>query len=155
MLKNERGQAFIEMLFVLPLLLMLAFFIIEMGFVMYDLAVVNYAASSAAVEAARQGQFTTETGERTMAYLRDWSSNGGNFNLVRSNVPGNDLDSIVVYGPGADEQFQRGDIITIGVCYPVRFKTFLMDALASWTVDEQELILKARASAVSEVYFEP
>ncbi|MGI5922115.1 MAG: TadE/TadG family type IV pilus assembly protein [Syntrophomonadaceae bacterium] len=155
MLKNERGQAFIEMLFVLPLFLMLAFFIIEMGFVMYDLAVINYAASSTAVEAARQGQFTTATGDRTMAYLRDWSSNGRNFNIVRRSVPGKDIYSIIVYGPGAGDKFQRGDIITIGVCYPVRFKTFLMDALASWTVDEQELFLKARASAMSEVFFEP
>lgn len=155
MLKNEKGQSFIEMLLVLPLLLMVIVFFIEMGFIMYDMAVVNYAASSTVIQAAAEGQFTDTICSTTADYLHNWTSNGKELNIIRSDSPQLDSDAIVIYGPGAGDKFQRGNIITVGVIYPIKFKIFLLNNLADWTISEDNLNLKARASAASEVYFEP
>lgn len=153
-LTDKRGQAFIEMLFVLPLLLLIFFVIMEMGFVMYDFAVVNYAASSAAVEAARKGQFDDDVADRVENYLVNYSSNGKNVQVVRSEFNVTYSTQITLWGPDSGSRFQRGDIITVGVNYPVRFKLFFIDSLAKWVVDECSLTLKSSASAMSEPYIE-
>lgn len=156
MIRSRRGSQTIEMLFVLPVLLMLFFMTVEMGFLMYDFVTVNYAAASAAVEAARKGKFDGEVRQEIAAYLHDWTTEGKRFAVDPwATSPAAQNDTIVLWGPDPDQAFERGSVIEVGVVYPVRFKTFLIDGLARWLVQENVLSLKARAAALSEVHFEP
>lgn len=153
--RNQRGTAFIEWLFILPMIIMIVSFGIEMGFAMYDFSTINYAASSTALEAARKGEFDDEIAVRTAEYINNWTSSGKDLGIIRSDSPFVDPKQVVVWGPSSGSKFQRGQMITVGILYPIEFKMFYMDALAHWVIDDQKLALKARASALSEVYFEP
>jgi len=155
-IRSRRGSQTVEMLFVLPVLLMLFFMTVEMGFVMYDFVTVNYAAASAAVEAARKGKFDGEVRQEIATYLRDWTTEGKRFAVDPwATSPAAQDNTIVVWGPDPNQAFERGSVIEVGVVYPVRFKTFMIDGLARWLVQENVLSLKARAAALSEVHFEP
>lgn len=154
-LKNQRGTAFIEWLIILPMIIMIISFGIEMGFAMYDFATINYVASATAIEAARKGEFDDEVAVRTAEYLTNWTSVGKRMDIVRSDTAITEPEQVVVWGPPTGEKFQRGQMITVGLSYPIEFKAFYMDTLAHWIVADQRLALKARASAPSEVYFEP
>lgn len=140
MIRNRKGSYSLEALFNLPVFLMLFLLIFETGFLMYDWSVVNYAASEAAVEAAKRGEFSETVYNETVAYLDRWTS-GGDGATVTASVP---LDTPV----------QRGEEIRVDVTYPVHFKTFVVDALAHWLVEDNDLQLRASAVASSEVYFE-
>lgn len=150
-----RGSQTIEMLFVLPLLLMVFFMIIEMGFVMYNFVTVNYTAASAAVEAARSGSFNASVRTSTEEYLVNWTTDGKAKEVYHTTTPIDPDGAIVIWGPPPDQIIQRGDPIEVGVIYPIRFKSFVMDSMCRWIVQENALTLKARAVAMSEVYFEP
>ncbi|NLX02679.1 MAG: hypothetical protein GXY40_09150 [Syntrophomonadaceae bacterium] len=156
-MKNKRGQAFIELLLVLPLFLLIFAVIIEMGFIMYDFAVIHYAASTAAVEAARQGDFTTSTQQRTADYLTQWTSNktvqGVAFAPEYSSPT--TTDQIIICAPTSGVKYQRGNVMSVKIIYPVKFKLFFIDSLANWALKEEHLTLKSQAIAMSEEYFEP
>jgi len=151
--KNQKGSQSIEMLIVLPLLLMMFFMIVEMGFVMYDFVSVNYVANSMAVQAATTGEFTDVIKTSGANYLRDWTVGGKNLNVSYAQSPLQQQGTIVIWGPESGTKFNRGQTITVGVVYPVQYKTFIMQGMA-WLVNQQELYLKAQASAASEVYIE-
>lgn len=154
-LRCQHGSQTVEMLFVLPVLLMMFFMTVEMGFVMYDFVAVNYAAASAAVEAGRKGAFDAEARQEVADYLRDWTTEGKRLSIDALAVsPTPRENTVVIWGPPPGDAFQRGSVIEVGVVYPVRFKSFVMDGLARWLVQENDLSLKARASAASEVFFE-
>lgn len=155
--KNNHGSFSIEALFVLPALLMLFFFIIEMGFVMYNWAVVNHAASAAAVEAAMMGRFSADIRQSTAEHIRDWTTDGKTMNIDSLGVlpPANfNPNTIYIYGTNVGTDIQRGNIIDVGVAYPFKFKTFAFDALGRWTTGESQVVLKANMKAASEVFFE-
>ncbi len=148
-------MGFIELLFILPLILMIVTFAFESGFIMYDFSTINYTASSMAIEAARNGSFDNEIASRGGDYLKGFTSQGAESGILRSNSFYIDPANIVIWGPAENQSFQRGELITVGICYPIKFKLFYMDALAGWLIEEEKLNLKGRASAMSEVYFEP
>ncbi|MFZ5632665.1 MAG: TadE/TadG family type IV pilus assembly protein [Bacillota bacterium] len=79
LMRDGRGSPSLEALFVLPVILMLFFMVVETGFIMCDWATVNYAAASAAVNAAREGKFSEGVRSGTADYLRDWTTNGRAF----------------------------------------------------------------------------
>ncbi len=156
-MKNIKGQAFIEMLFVLPLFLLIFVVIIEMGFVMYDYAVINYAASTAAVEAARQGDFNLSVQQRTAEYLTHWTSNKAIQGFVfapEGSSPTAD-DEIIVCAPTPGVKYQRGSMMSVKVIYPIKFKLFIIDSLAHWVLQEKQFTLKSHSTAMSEEYFAP
>lgn len=156
-LKDRRGQAYIEMLFVFPLLFMLFSFIVETGYLMYDWAVINYQTSTAAVSAATEGQFNDTIRLRLAENIRKWTVNGRDYNYSYGGTtpPGSpEQDTVYIYGTGSNEQVQRGNYIHVSVDYPWRFKFFLIDALGSWIIDEKNLRLSVSCSFPSEVYFE-
>lgn len=153
-MRNQKGQTFVEVLFVLPLLLFLFTIIVEMGFIMYDFAVINYTATTIAVESSRQGYFTDDVYNRAADSLKNWTSNGEDLGICRTNVRADDPNSIVVWGPRAERQHDRGESITVGICYPVKFKTFIMSAVGEWTDQDNLLYLRSRAVSLSEEYFE-
>jgi Flp pilus assembly protein TadG len=155
-LKNERGSQFIELLIVMPFLLMIFFMIVEMGFVMYDFVTVNYAAATAAVEAARAGEFSDEIRAEIGDYLKDWTTTGKTLDLdIHATAPVPEDNTIIVWGPPSGQIFQRGNTIEVGVIYPVKFKSIVVDSFCRWLVKEENITLKSRAAALSEVYFEP
>jgi len=155
--KDCRGSVSIEALFVLPVLLMLFFFIIEMGFVMYNWAVVNHAASAAAVEAAMTGRFSTDIRQATAEHIQNWTTDGQNMglNAMGTSPPGSvGANTIYVFGTDTNTDVQRGNKIDVGIAYPFRFRTFAFDALGRWITGENQVVLKVNMKAASEVYFE-
>lgn len=156
--KNQKGYAFIEWLFILPMIIMIVSFAVEIGFVMYDLATINYAASSMAVEAARKGDFDQDVYRKGRSYLLDWTS-GEDMKVYHASSRWAWWPEDCKAGPkdifiwATDKDtFQRGDVISVGVCYPVQFKTFLMNQLGHWIIKDDILYLKAKASALSEPF---
>jgi Flp pilus assembly protein TadG len=155
--KDCRGSVSIEALFVLPVLLMLFFFIIEMGFVMYNWAVVNHAASAAAVEAAMTGRFSADIRQATADHIRNWTTDGDSMSLnaLGTAPPGSvNPNTIYVYGTDANTDVQRGGVIDVGVAYPFRFRTFFFDTLGRWVTGENQVVLRVNMKAASEVFFE-
>ncbi|SFH33854.1 TadE-like protein [Desulfotomaculum arcticum] len=155
--RDRRGQTFIEMLFVFPLLFMLFSFIVEMGFLVYDWAVLNYQCGTTAVKAATTGQLTSTLRESLAADIISWSANGKDYTYIVDGTgpPGTkDLNTVYIYGTDENTPVQRGQYITISVDYPWHYKFFLTDALASWVVSEKDLRLKVNASVPSEVFIE-
>ncbi|SMB95728.1 TadE-like protein [Thermanaeromonas toyohensis ToBE] len=154
-LKDERGNSLIEALLVLPLFLILFFLLIEMGFVVYDWAVVNYATASAAAKASSEGRFSETIRQETAAYLKQWTVNGKDLGVdFLAGAPYYSSDTMVIWGTPAGMNVQRGQEIVVGVVYPVRFKTFLVGALGQWLIQEEQLTLKTRAVTTSEAFFE-
>ena len=153
LLSNQKGSQSVEMLIVLPLLLMMFFMIVEMGLVMYDFVSVNYVANSMAVQAATRGEFTDSIKGDGANYLRTWTTEGKNITVNYAQTPQQVAGAAVIWGPPSGQKFNRGQLITVGVVYPVRFKTFVMRGLA-WLVESQDIYLKAQATAASEVYIE-
>ena len=159
--KNQKGSAFIEWLFILPMIIMIVSFSIEIGFIMYDFATINYAASSMAVEAARKGKFDSDVCSRGARYVQEYTSSknikdmGVRYapNAVR--WPEDCMDNegaACIWAPWFGFEFQRGDVITVGVCCPVQFKIFYMEQLGHWIIKDNQLYLKAKASALSEPF---
>lgn len=155
LLRGERGNSLIEALLVLPVFLMIFFLLTEMGFVVYDWAVVNYATASAAARASSEGRFSESIRQETAAYLRQWTVNGKEMAVdFLAGAPYYSGDTIVIWGTPAGTNVQRGQEIVVGVVYPVRFKTFLVGTLGQWLIREEQLTLKTRATAISEEFFE-
>lgn len=154
MIRNNRGSQSIEMLFVLPLILMLFFMVVEMGFIMYDFVAVNYIANSMAVQAATQGCFTQDIRDSGANYIRTWTTGGHNIGINASaTIPAPSENTAVIWGPSSGQKFNRGQMIEVGIIYPIKFKTFVMKGL-SWMVDEEKLYLRSNASAMSEIFIE-
>lgn len=141
------------------MIIMIVSFSIEIGFIMYDFATINYAASSMAVEAARKGQFDHDVYMRGAIYVHEYTSSKDMYIDYEWSGwaywpddcmygPGN----TVFWAPRFGFKFQRGDVITVGVCYPVQFKIFFIDQLAHWIIKDDLLYLKAKASALSEPF---
>lgn len=155
LMRDGRGSPSLEALFVLPVILMLFFMIVETGFIMYDWATVNYAAASAAVSAAREGKFSEGVRSGTADYLRDWTTNGRAFIYDETATdPYEDSGTVVIWGTAPDQNVERNSPIVVGVVYPVKFKILLADNLWKWMVKEETITLKARSAALSEVHFE-
>lgn len=141
------------------MIIMIVSFSIEIGFIMYDFATINYAASSMAVEAARKGQFDDDVCYRGAIYIEEYTS-GKNMYVDYECSWWAYWPDGCMYGPGYTViwapwfglKFQRGDVITVGVCYPVQFKIFFIDKLAHWIIKDDLLYLKAKASALSEPF---
>lgn len=155
--RNRRGQAFVESLFVIPILFMLFIFIVEMGFLMYNWAVLNFYTSSTAVTAATKGQFTDEIRLRLAQNINDWTVNsqGYNYDITGTDQPGTlDNNTVYIYGTDRNTPVQRGSYINVNVNYPWHFKFFFIDSLSRFVVSEQQLQIKVNASVPSEVFIE-
>ncbi len=155
--RDRRGQAFVESLFVIPLLFMLFIFIVEMGFLMYNWAVINFHTCNTAVVAATRGQFTDEIRLRLAQNISDWTVNsqGYSYDVFGSDPPMSPAaGTVYIYGTDRNTPAQRGAYINVNVNYPWRFKFFVIDGLSRFVVEEGNLRLKINASAASEVFRE-
>jgi len=155
--RNRRGQAFVESLFVIPLLFMLFIFIVEMGFLMYNWSVLNFYTCGTAAVAATKGQFTDELRLRLARDIDDWTVNsrGYIYDVTGADPPATPADGTVyIYGTDRNTPVQRGSYINVNVNYPWRFKFFLVDYAARFIVSEESLRLKVNASVPSEVFLE-
>ncbi|MCL6479783.1 MAG: pilus assembly protein [Peptococcaceae bacterium] len=155
--KSRRGQAFVESLFVIPLLFMLFIFIVEMGFLVYNWAVINFHTCNTAVVAATKGRFTDEIRLRLAQNINDWTVNsrGYSYDVTGTDPPGSYAeDTVYIYGTDRDTPVQRGSYIHVHVNYPWHFKFFLVDSLSRFAVSEENLRIKVNASVPSEVFNE-
>ena len=155
-LKNQKGSSFVEMLFVFPLILMLFIFIIEMGFLMYDWAVISYYTSTAAVVAATQGQFCNAVSNNLANNIKRMTVNGRELNFYR--VPNKPTemseDGVYIWGTLPNERVQKGENIFVNVSYPWQCNFFLIGALGNWIIGEKALRLDFSFVFPSEVFFE-
>jgi hypothetical protein len=71
-LKKNRGSAVIEMVLIMPLILILFFITIWGGQLMFTWTGVNYSATTAAMDAAKTGEVTTQISESALDDLKDW-----------------------------------------------------------------------------------
>jgi len=155
--KNRRGQAFVESLFVIPLLFMLFIFIVEISFLMYNFAIINFYTGTMAINAATRGQFNDEVRLNLAQNINDWTVNsqGYSYDVFSAPPPAVPADNTVyIYGTDRSTPVQRGSYINVSVNYPWHFKFFIIDSLARFTVSEEKLRLKANASVPSEVFIE-
>ena len=155
--KDRRGQAFVESLFVIPLLFMLFIFIVEISFLMYNFAIINFYTGTMAVNAATRGQFNDEVRLNLAQNINDWTANsqGYSYDVFSPPPPAVPADNTVyIYGTDRSTPVQRGSYINVSVNYPWHFKFFIIDSLARFTVSEEKLRLKANASVPSEVFIE-
>lgn len=156
--KDDRGNAFVESLWVLPVLLMMFLFIFEAAFVMYDMAVINYHTSTAATNAAIEGCFTEDIRVKLEDNLQKWTTHGksGNFTFDHDEDSPYDAEGVVViYGSDMATQVERGDDIEVGVRYPLKFKSFVIEESFHWVVKDRDVSLKAWAVTSSEKYIAP
>ena len=155
--KNRRGQAFVESLFVIPLLFMLFIFIVEISFLMYNFAIINFYTGTMAINAATRGQFNDEVRLNLAQNINDWTVNsqGYSYDVFSATPPAVPADNTVyIYGTDRSTPVQRGSYINVSVNYPWHFKFFIIDSLARFTVSEEKLRLKSNASVPSEVFIE-
>ena len=155
--KDRRGQAFVESLFVIPLLFMLFIFIFETGFLMYNWAVLNFYTCSTAVTAATKGQFTDEIRLRLAQNINDWTVNsqGYSYDVTGTDPPATPADGTVyIFGTDRSTPIQRGAYINVNINYPWHFKFFIIDSLSRFVVNEEQMWLRVNASVPSEVFIE-
>lgn len=150
--KDDRGSYTIEALFIFPLLLVFFVLTFWFGTLMYTWSTVNYASMQYALDIAKEGQ---KTGDITNAVkvklgnvpIKDVTK------FSEHSSPYNDPNSIVIWTNG--NSFNRGDVITAGVVYPVKVPSPLLSILGKAAFGSDTIFLKAHATAKSEVYFEP
>lgn len=154
---NRRGQVFVESLFVIPLLFMLFIFIFEMGFLMYNWAVLNFYTCSTAVTAATKGQFTDEIRLRLAENINHWTVNsqGYSYDITCTDPPATPADDTVyIFGTDRSTPVQRGAYVNVYINYPWHFKFFIIDNLSRFIVNEEQMRIKVNASVPSEVFIE-
>ena len=153
---NKKGSYSLEALFVFPVILMMLIFVAELGFLMYDWAVVNYTVSSTAALAAKEGTFSTAARTSMQNYLKQWTTSGKALTYV--NVSGTTYTpsptQAIIYGTPSSSYVQYGGTITVGICFPYKFKTFTVNALSKWFIQNNQMYLRVQSSAISEVYRE-
>ncbi|MGI9951345.1 TadE/TadG family type IV pilus assembly protein [Moorellaceae bacterium AZ2] len=155
MKRSGRGNVFVEAIITLPIFLILLFGLLEFGFLMYDWAVLNYATATTAARAAVEGKFSEDLRLDLANFVNQWTSRGSDLNFdYLAELPYTSEETVVVWGTDPAVQVQRGGEIEVGVVYPVRFRTLVVEAMAGWTVQEKNLALKTRAVAASEVFYE-
>jgi len=111
-LKSE-GQAVVELVLVLPLILVMVFAIVEFGFALNS----HLAVSNAAAEGARYGSLGTAPGDGTCALstVRGRALIASGENL--------DCSDIAVSYPGAPGSAARGDSVVVRVSHDYQFIT--------------------------------
>lgn len=154
-LRDMRGSYTVEAVLFLPLVFIIFFSVIWGGMLMYTWTGVNYAAMSAAVDAARRGEFSVEVRNAAASYLRQWTPGGKDLGVDASaTVPYKDPNKIVIWGPPAGTKINRGGTIQVGIVYPARVESPLLALLGRSFFGGDVLYLQASAVAKSEVFFE-
>lgn len=154
-LRDRRGSYTVEAVLFLPFVFVIFFSIIWGGMLMYTWTGVNYAAMSAAVDAARRGEFSSEVRDAAASYLRQWTPGGKMLGVDASaSAPYRDPNRIVVWGPPPGAKVNRGGNIQVGIVYPAKIDSPLLAFLGRSFFGGDVLYLQASAVAKSEVYFE-
>ncbi|WP_338835930.1 TadE/TadG family type IV pilus assembly protein [Neomoorella thermoacetica] len=153
--RHERGSAVVEAALLMPILFVLFFMVFWGGEMMYVWTGVNYAAMSAAVDAARKGEFSTDIRSATAQYLQQWTPGGKVLGAdINASAPYNDPGKVVVWGPDVGSKIQRGNNLTVGVVYPFKVDSPLLGLLGRAVFGGDVIYLKASATAKSEVFIE-
>ena len=154
-MRGERGSYTVEAVLVLPLILVVLFATLWGGSLMYTWTAVNYGALSGALDAARRGEFPLDARQAVAGYLRDFTPGGKQLQVnYQATGPYQDPNKVVIWGPPPGQKFNRGQVVTVGVVYPVKVSSPLLAFLGRAAFGGDTIYLKAQASAKSEVFFE-
>jgi hypothetical protein len=152
-LKHNRGSAVIEAVLVLPLILILFFITIWGGQLMFTWANVNYAASTAAMSAAKTGKVTTQISDSALEELQQWIPGAQNLQTSTFHdlggpprVPG----EIIFWTPNVGPVPWKNDIKVV-IVYPYEVDSPLLRFLGEAFFDGNVIYLKGEAVAQSEV----
>lgn len=153
-IRDDRGSYTIEALFIFPLLLVFFVLTFWFGTLMYTWSSINYTAMQYALDIAKAGEDKQEFRDAAAARLMQLPLRSAS-SVDTPTAPVADPNKIVLWGPGIGQRFNRGDVITAGVVYPVKVPSPLLSILGQATFGSDTIYLKATATAKSEVYFEP
>jgi len=144
----------LELLFVVPVLLIILSFLFEFGFQTYNFLTINYTLTQSAIDAAKEGSFNNAIRNDIAAQLQQYTIDGHELSYDTTALNSyEDSNTIVVWGTDPSTQVQFNDPIQIGVVYPVQFKTFLFDDLV-WVVQDHQFYFNLSTTSSSEVYIE-
>lgn len=151
----ENGSYTIEALLVLPVILIVLFATLWGGSLMYTWTSVNYGALSGALDAAKNGEFSTGVRQAVASYLQNFTPGGKQLQVdYLATSAYENPGKIVVWGPAPGQKFNRGQTITVGVVCPVKVSSPLLSLLGQTVFGGDTIYLKARATARSEVFLE-
>jgi Flp pilus assembly protein TadG len=130
--RRERGAQIIEFALVFPLLLLILLLIIDLGFLVYNKAVIT----NASREAARGGAVlsatpwsTTNVGNIACAYARNLLI-GTKAGTRTATCSGSADPVIVVTNPNGNVPPKFGDPVTVQVTYD--YRGFLLNTASTW-----------------------
>lgn len=151
MLKDDRGSYTIEVIFIFPLLLVFFVLTFWFGTLMYTWSTVNYATMQYALDVAKEGQKTGAITDSLKVKLENVPIKDAKY-IKESSSPYEDPNAVVIWTNG--NSFNRGDVITAGVVYPVKVPSPLLSFLGQAAFGSDTLYLKSSAVTKGEVYFE-
>lgn len=140
--RAQRGIAALEFALVLPLLLLLLFGIVEMGFLLYDKAVITNASRAAARQAVAFGEDSTGAAVYMSASDAIGVATGRLSSMLISAAPANAASAAVTPSTGCTAS---GQALTISVSYPFTGLGFgsSVDPLAALSSSKHVLTLNA------------
>lgn len=153
MLKRNRGSAVIEAVLVLPLILILFLITIWGGQLMFTWAGINYAASTAALSAAKTGEVTDNIKNSTLDNLKQWVPGAQDLETDKRNDlggPPRDPETIVFWTPNTGPVPWKNDI-KVAIIYPYKVDSPLLSLLGETVFGGNVIYLKGEAVAQSEV----
>lgn len=155
-MSNSRGSAVIEMVLIMPLILILFFITIWGGQLMFTWTGVNYSATTAAMDAAKTGEVTTQISESAFEDLKQWIPGAQDLGTTVSHDLGGsprEPDKIVFWTPNVGPVPWKNDI-TVAIVYPYEIDSPLLSLLGETFFGGNVIYLKGEAVAQSEVLSE-
>lgn len=152
-MKQNRGSAVIEMVLIMPLILILFLTTIWGGQLMLTWTGVNYSATTAAMDAAKTGEVTTQISESTLDDLKDWVPGAEDLGTTVSHNIGDAPcypGEIVFWTPNVGPVSWKNDI-TVAIVYPYEIDSPLLSLLGESFFGGNVIYLKGEAVAQSEV----
>ena len=140
--RGQRGIAALEFALVLPLLLLLLFGIVEMGFLLYDKAVITNASRAAVRQAVAFGEDSTGAAVYMSASDAVGVATSRLSSMLISAAPANAASAVVTPSGGCTTS---GQALTISVSYPFTGLGLgsLVDPLAALSSSNHVLTLNA------------
>ncbi len=132
--KQEKGQALVELAFVLPILLILVFGIIEFGNIYYT----NLTLNNASREGARTGAIR--------ATQHDVNLEGEIRQIIKTRVPSLDYNEVQVYITPNSGDIARGDDLKVELRYNRRLLTPLFEPILDTSSNPGYIQLKSETT---------
>jgi hypothetical protein len=154
---DQKGQVFLEAVFVIPMIFLLFFIIVETSFIIYNWTVINFMNSNTAVIAAIQGQFTPDIRLKLAQDISNWTLGGKeyDYHISGTEMPDKpDEDTVYIYGTDSNSFIQRGSYIELNISYPGKSRLLKLEKFFKFITSREKIRLRASAIVLSEGFDE-